>query len=190
MPSRHQSVALAKRCLESSKKYNWNLELFEGVDGETVKEDTQWEKWNIKINQQNAKCRSVMSRPGVRGCFLSHWSLWNKCIELNEPVGIFEHDVEFLKQEPDQLDFDDILKLDGFVEHSPRPAGIWWAGAMAYILKPTGAIKLVEWAKQNGALPADVAIGADVLNVQFDREQRVRYSIDEISFTRDTEWIN
>ena len=28
-------------------------------------------------------------------CFLSHYSLWKKCVELKEPIMILEHDVEF-----------------------------------------------------------------------------------------------
>lgn len=190
MPGRNQSVMLAHRCLDSSKSYNWNLKLFEGVDGSTVKENKDWEHWNIKINQENAKCRDAMSRPGVRGCFLSHWTLWNKCVELNEPIGVFEHDVEFLKDSPDILNFGDILKLDGFQKNKERPAGTWWTGAMAYILKPSGANKLINWIKENGALPVDVVIGSKVLTVEFDHDKRVKYSIDEISFTRDIEWIN
>lgn len=190
LPGRTQSRILAQRCLDSSKLYDWNLELFEGIDGSTVKEESGWNSWNIKINQENAKCRDAMSRPGVRGCFLSHWTLWNKCVELNQPIGIFEHDVEFLKASPSILNFQDILKLDGFRENKPRPAGIWWTGAMAYILKPQGAKKLINWVNENGALPADVVIGSKVLEVDFDHDKRVRYSIDEISFTRDTEWTN
>ena len=185
LPKREQSVVLADRCLKTAKEHGWEVSLFEGVDGSTVLDDADWNTWNIKINQENKKCRTVMQKPGVRGCFLSHWLLWNKCVDLNEPIGIFEHDVEFLKLAPDQLEFSDILKLEGFVEHTPRPAGIWWAGAMAYILKPEGATKLIQWVLNNGALPADVAIGADVLTVNFDKSNRVRYSIDEISFTRD-----
>ena len=29
---------------------------------------------------------------GEVGCFLSHWRLWEKCIELNEPILILEDD--------------------------------------------------------------------------------------------------
>lgn len=184
LPNRQQSVFLANRCLKTSKEHGWDLTLFEGVDGATVSSDTDWNQWNIKINQESKKCRTVMQKPGVRGCFLSHWLLWNKCVELDEPIGIFEHDVEFLEAPPDKLEFNDILKLEGFVEHSPRPAGVWWAGAMAYILKPEGAKKLINWVLNHGALPADVAIGANVLTVNFDKTPRVRYSIDDISYTR------
>jgi hypothetical protein len=33
-----------------------------------------------------------MLRPGVLGCFYSHYRLWQKCIDLNEPIFIFEDD--------------------------------------------------------------------------------------------------
>ena len=34
-----------------------------------------------------------LSRPGVIGCFYSHYNLWKKCIELEQPIMIFEDDV-------------------------------------------------------------------------------------------------
>ncbi len=38
--------------------------------------------------------QSIWSRIG---CFLSHYRLWQKCIELNEELMILEHDVVFIK---------------------------------------------------------------------------------------------
>ena len=29
---------------------------------------------------------------GEVGCFLSHWHIWNKCIEKNEPILVLEDD--------------------------------------------------------------------------------------------------
>lgn len=154
---------MANRVLETGKRFGWDLELFDGVDGSTASLD----QFNIKANQQNPKCRSMMDRPGVVGCFLSHWKLWNLCIELNEPIGIFEHDIEFLSACP-HAQFDDVLKLEGFLKKKPRPAGEWYEGARAYVLQPSGARKLVSWVNMHGALPADVNIGLDVVCIQLD----------------------
>lgn len=33
--------------------------------------------------------------PGEKGCFASHYKLWQKCLELNEGIFIIEDDVEF-----------------------------------------------------------------------------------------------
>lgn len=107
----------------------------------------------------------MQERPGVRGCFLSHWQLWLHCVRLNEPIGIFEHDVLFEKSPSFENDFEHVLKLEGFDLKPSRPAGTWYEGARAYIITPAGAAKLIEWVRTNGCLPADVAIGNDVVNI-------------------------
>lgn len=53
-------------------------------------------------------------RPGVIGCFLSHFSLWKKCVELNEPILICEYDAVIINSIDDVLlnNFTDYLNLD------------------------------------------------------------------------------
>jgi GR25 family glycosyltransferase involved in LPS biosynthesis len=157
---------MATHAVATGRAQGWNVDLWAGVDGSKV-------EWTLNINQSDAKCRAMMERPGVRGCFLSHWTLWNLCVSRNEPIGIFEHDIEFVKLPPQDLVFDDVLKLEGFLRKKPRPAGEWYEGARAYILKPQGARKLTEWVRNNGALPADVAIGVDVVDITLDHELRI-----------------
>ena len=52
---------------------------------------------------------------GEVGCFLSHYNLWKKCIELNVPLCILEDDAVV----PDNLydDLDDLLETDLVKEH-------------------------------------------------------------------------
>jgi hypothetical protein len=163
LPQFETSTQWANHALSTGLDHGWDVELFAGVDGRTVDGDL-WNTTGIAINQSNAKCYAMMQRPGVRGCFLSHYTLWNRCIELNEPIGIFEHDIEFCKPTPD-VEFDHLLKLEGFSLKKPRPAGEWYEGARAYILKPLGAQRLVDWVVKNGAIAADVCIGLNVLDV-------------------------
>ena len=169
LPSYVKSVAMANRAVESGWQYGWNIELFEGIDG-TV---TGLKDFDIIVNQHDAKCRDMMSRPGVQGCFLSHWKLWNLCITTNEPIGIFEHDIEFLGPCPD-VEVTNILKLEGFLKKKPRPAGEWYEGARAYILHPSGAKLLINWVDQHGALPADVNIGLDIVDIVLDHSECVK----------------
>jgi GR25 family glycosyltransferase involved in LPS biosynthesis len=155
------SVRMAQRAMTTGQQHGWNIELFEGVDGAAV----GLKDFNISVCQTDSKCRTMMERPGVQGCFLSHWKLWNHCVSINEPVGIFEHDVEFLGPCP-EIAFDHVLKLEGFLKKKARPAGEWYEGARAYILRPAGAQQLIEWVKRNGALPADVNIGLDIVDIK------------------------
>jgi GR25 family glycosyltransferase involved in LPS biosynthesis len=48
---------------------------------------------------------------GVRGSFSSHYRLWLKCIELQEPIVILEHDAILVKPWQKQ-EWEDVLHLD------------------------------------------------------------------------------
>jgi GR25 family glycosyltransferase involved in LPS biosynthesis len=167
-----QSQQLANIALASSKSLGWQLEVFPAVDGRSITLDTLKE-YNLKLNTDRKKVYKQFHRPGVLGCFLSQWILWNKCIELNKPIAIFEHDVEFKKPPPTNLNFKELLKLDGFNKMKPEAAGTWYVGNQAYIIKPTGARKIINWAYEYGILPADIMFGEDVIDIQFDYKQRV-----------------
>ena len=58
--------------------------------------------------------RDIIEQPGHQGCFLSHFQLWMKCVELNEPIIILEHDGVFIRELPEDIleKFDGVLKLD------------------------------------------------------------------------------
>jgi GR25 family glycosyltransferase involved in LPS biosynthesis len=120
--------------------------------------------------------------PGVRGCFYSHYRLWQRCVELNEPVFIFEDDVMFERGWV-PVDWQDVLmvclgkKAYKHEFYSPllySPQGIPRAidipnlslpGAVGYAIKPHAAQKLVECYVQD-MLPADTAINQYVVRLQ------------------------
>ena len=168
------SVTLAEHAFSTGRAHGWNIELFSGVDGATVANNADWAKYNIKINQDNKKCAKMLEKPGVRGCFLSHWKLWHLCVELAEPIGIFEHDVEFLKSPLTNFEFNELLRLEGFEKQKPKVAGDWYEGTRGYLIKPAAAIKLIQWVQQNGCLPADVNLGSNIINIELDNNSLVR----------------
>jgi hypothetical protein len=104
---------------------------------------------------------------GEIGCMLSHFGVWKKCIELNEPVLVFEDDIEFLPN----FNLDevlDVLSKNEFVYLSrkdigkqPRkisdtlsiPTYSYWT--CAYALTPVAAKKLCNNFAYNNILPAD-----------------------------------
>lgn len=167
LPAYQSSVDMASRAVASATEHGWTVELYAGVDGKLV----EWT--DVQPCSKDAKCRTMMDRPGVRGCFLSHWQLWNLCVTLDQPIGIFEHDIVFCAEPPEDLNFDHLLKLEGFLRKKARPAGEWYEGARAYIIKPAGASRLISWVCDNGALPADVAIGVDVVDIALDHKERI-----------------
>jgi GR25 family glycosyltransferase involved in LPS biosynthesis len=112
-----------------------------------------------------------------KACGMSHYVLWKRCVEDDEPILVFEHDAIFIEK----LDVKNLLeskyqiiglnnpygatrlpnKFDEVVKRSkeeileapqidkPQIAqGI--AGNSAYIIKPTGAQKLLDLVKEHG----------------------------------------
>lgn len=148
---------------ESAKSYGWNLTVFEAKNGLI-------EPFPFKIDQRYPKGAKQFERPGVRGCFLSHYELWKTC---SQTMAIFEHDVIFKKSPPTHLLDADIIKLDGFRLSKPAATGQWWEGAHAYIITPAGAQKLIYWVNTWGASPADYMLGDKVANIAFDDERRI-----------------
>ena len=174
LPDFKTSVEWASHAQRTALGVGWEMYLFEGVNGNTVANYAGWSRWNVKINQSDKKCRTMMCKPGVRGCFLSHYSLWKRCVQINEPIGIFEHDVEFTGCSPQIGGVEDLLKLEGFDRKKARPAGTWYEGARAYIITPQGAKKLLQWVGEHGCLPADVTIGEKVVKIDLDQGNRVQ----------------
>ena len=137
----------------------------------------------------------LIDNPGHQGCFLSHFELWMKCVKLNEPIIILEHDGIFIRELPEDIleKFDGVLKLDPLdvydgidkynakVESSlSEPVDVWhqpargkWHGvgdfiwgAYGYIIKPNAALSLIEFARTIGAAPTDVHIGRNLVDIK------------------------
>ena len=123
-----------------------------------------------------------ISAPGVIGCFYSHYSLWQRCVKLNEPIMIFEDDVKFYRNMPN-LDWDDVMVLalgksvykeDPYKKYMEDPEdppkildwrGTAMPGCVGYAIKPHAAKALVKTYK-NYYLPADNAINQNICKIQ------------------------
>ena len=93
------SESLAQECILSGHRNNLHIELFDGIFGEEdIKSVTA--TYGIRPLKEGMK----KNRLGVIGCFLSHYTLWLKCIKLNEPLIIFEQDAVVLSSLPDDID--------------------------------------------------------------------------------------
>lgn len=148
-----------------------------------------------------------LSRPGVVGCFYSHYALWHKCIELNEPIMIFEDDVKFYrKYEP--VDFEGVLILslgkssfmtDPQKTYLENPTGVpkivkWvnfsMPGASGYALTPDAAKGLVKFYKPYW-YPADNAINQFITPIYLHSYMMGRNTLPEegnVSMTKSKDW--
>lgn len=174
------SCEWSQHALTTGRAHGWNLSLFSGTDGRT----TDLAQHGIRIYPNHKKCVKYMQRPGTQGCFLSHWRLWNQCVQTNQTLAIFEHDVEFVAG-PVNVDIQDVVKLEGFRPSKPIPPGQWWEGARAYMITPQGAAKIISWVHEHGAMPADWMLCDGIVDVKHDHHDVVRVRQNKFSFTRD-----
>jgi glycosyl transferase family 25 len=163
------SEIYGKNAIDTGKKYFWNLEIFDAIDGN----NENLSDYSLKPTDFSKKCKSAFNRSGVVGCFLSHYKLWQKCIELNEPIGIFEHDIIFQKYHPTNINFEEILRLDKLPKGKDYGTGDWWEGSHAYFISPNGAKKLINWVDTYGAYPSDVMLGSKIVKIEFNNDSLI-----------------
>jgi len=115
-------------------------------------------------------------------CFLSHYNLWKKCVELDEPIIVLEHDAVFVNKV--DIDLIHMSKYDIIALNDPRgatrrsqlyhdmvrnsmlpvvdvpkidddqvPQGL--PGNSAYYIKPRGAKRMIQLVNEYGAWPND-----------------------------------
>jgi GR25 family glycosyltransferase involved in LPS biosynthesis len=163
---KHQQSArdILPQTLSHCRYYNWDVKLFDAVNGYQLNENI-WKQYQLLCPQKSKnEKKKIGDLPGAQGCFLSHYILWNRCIELNQPIVVLEDDAEIIAP-LEEINTDlDLLKL-----HKPRAAGEtklghWSTGAFAYWITPQGAKKLVNFSKQNGPMLVDKIIVSSVLN--------------------------
>jgi GR25 family glycosyltransferase involved in LPS biosynthesis len=184
----HQlSETVSKDCQIQATKFGIDVEVFDAIWGDHYQK--HMEETGLKLGRVKKGKMTL----GHYGNFFSHYYLWLKCIDLQTPIIILEHDGYFIRPiPPDILDnFTDILKLDfenpythDYSEkintrindpvyvldsvkniHKRKKAGWYTWGSYGYICKPLGAKKLVEYVKKNGFMSTDNQIADDVVDL-------------------------
>lgn len=87
--SLERSVKRRDRITEMLSNKNIDFEFFNAVDGREEKHQF-FDNYN---NSKRLKRKGYSLSPGEMGCFTSHYLLWEKCVELNQPIVILEDDV-------------------------------------------------------------------------------------------------
>jgi hypothetical protein len=157
------SLEQLKDCQLSAEKNNWKVETFWGVNGAKIT-DEDWK--NIGVNP-------MIKRLGQQGCWFSHFLLWNKCLELDEPIVVLEHDAVIQRPwEPLTINTA-MIKLHRHYRKHPDShkwdhpvCGRWSPSTHAYCLLPSHAEILVAASKKLGCYHADVFLGSNVIDVQ------------------------
>jgi len=181
------SLTTALNLKRQLEEFNMPVELFEGTYGNDAVKMMESEGRTVHHlgikgeSDSNAKKINQMLSPGVKGCFYSHYRLWQKCVEINEPIIIWEDDI-VLSRPYLSIDWKDVLVLAlGHQQKSPRymhlltnPEGkprveeyrqSSMPGCCGYAIKPHAARKLLE-TYNNTFLPADNAINIHHLKIE------------------------
>lgn len=154
-----QSVAVADRCIDSGKKHGLTIEKYSAYTPKSMPR-TICANHGIPIEGFKEKYSRT---DNCISAFLSHYTLWGLCIELNEPVIIFEHDAIVINNVPNikgnvvNLGTPSYgkFKTPTFLGEGPLTSKPYFPGAHAYWVTPFGA-KLLKNAALTDARPTDV----------------------------------
>jgi len=181
-PGDELSERLSDELIESGKKFNIHIEKVDGVYANQA-EIIQQKGLHVFEKMKETKKQNR----GMQGCFLSHFLLWEKCLELKEPILIFEHDALIIRPLPDNFlnlfthhaildyachypDYEEIVLRDGpikitnypFIENVPATYkgmnSSHVKGSHAHAIKPEGARKLISSVKQYGFVASDMCV--------------------------------
>ena len=175
------SLKAASQCLQFIRQQGGeDAEYFAAIDERRA--EAVLKKYGITWKT----CGIERHRESLMGCFASHFLLWLKCIELDEPIMIFESDALCVRNIPPQLCFMHLINLtDGYYrrnDHICRPLAKFldqshslkgtiyydsftFPGAVAYAISPDGARRLVRTAQTKFACESDIFIAKDVVNI-------------------------
>ena len=191
------SESVADRCIQSADKYGLIIEKFYGIDREQAKqfmsdEGLEWTWANNDTEIMMCEKTGLRMHPygstDIRakiGCSMSHYALWKKCVELDEPILILEHDSVFLRPLP-EVEFNGICQIND-PNGATRKGSLWskrmqtrgtagihpktWiteenerhipdglAGNSAYMIKPWAAQELIDKYYEIGVRPNDATM--------------------------------
>lgn len=188
IPASLKSATATKNALD---KHGVSTELWEGCYGSEVEKEFEtagrtFHPWSFKgpgaTYDLDSRYPMKNNRPGIKGCFMSHYTLWKKCVELNEPIMIWEDDI-MIRRGYCPVEFEDVLILAlGHPSKSERylhfletpqldnPQAVEYPnssmpGCCGYAIKPHAAKKLVD-VYEKTYLPADNAINRHHVKIE------------------------
>lgn len=197
----HESAILMIEFLK-----DFDVGLFEGTYGDVA--EFNFKKTNRLLDPtEKLKHNTKTVSPGVKGCFDSHYRLWQRCVELREPIAIFEDDVIFYRDFI-PIEYKDVLVLSinydwsitvPYRKYLEQEFDIatqvnynirYMPGASGYIIKPHAAEQLVE-RYSTTYLPADCAINTSICDIRIHPKLigRSKTMTEKKSMTQSKDWL-
>jgi GR25 family glycosyltransferase involved in LPS biosynthesis len=204
------SLRSAIKSQEELTKIGIDAELFEGTYGnDAIKIFQQENRLVHPINFKGVQTLpdeiDKIMKPGVMGCFYSHYRLWKKCVDLNETICIFEDDLQIVRPLI-KVEFDEVLvlalgptkrrKYEEYYLKNPtgtpraeKYTNASMPGTPGYMINPVAATKLLE-AYKNTFLPSDNAMNQTVIKIQIHSHLIGEANLDKQSLTKPTKFWN
>lgn len=155
-----KSVDAAKKCIASGKKHNVDIEMHAAQTPATCR---SFIKQN-KINDMLFNNSKFSREDNARAAFCSHFSLWQKSVELNQEITIFEHDAIIVDSIPNMV-YDGCISIGkpsygkyntpALLGTNKLTSKQYFPGAHAYKIKPNAARLFIDQARLQ-AEPTDV----------------------------------
>jgi GR25 family glycosyltransferase involved in LPS biosynthesis len=193
------SESVGRSCIETGKSHGIDVLRFDAITVNDVPRcldelQLQW-TWAGENNNTNMTCKKTglknfpYKTSDIRkkiACSLSHYYLWSKCVQDDEPMLILEHDSVFINDFPHNIKFNGICQINDPAGATRK--GSWWsnemkkrgtvgahektwvtsleerdipdglAGNSAYLIKPWAALELIDWTRVLGIWPNDAVM--------------------------------
>jgi len=174
-----ESFRAAEKCIQSGAGYGIEIEMFSAItpkdDPTQIMQDAGIETHRFIHDGKYSRTTRCMS------AFLSHYSLWKKCVEMDEVVLIFEHDAVVEGNIPTHtLDYVSKPMLISFGAPSygqfktPPTIGLnnlvskeYLPGAHSYMVNPRAAKTLINRSKSSAG-PTDTFINKNTFNFLYE----------------------
>ena len=170
MTENERSVQVAERCIKSGIKFDAYIKKHKAYTPQNCNVYEELKK--LKYSEKGFIEKYSRPENCIAG-FLSHHSLWKKCIRLNKPIVIFEHDAVLVGGIPAVTTFDILsfgkpsygkFNTPTFIGQGPLTSKPYFPGAHAYRITPNGAKQLVDEALKTAG-PTDVNIHSSKFNL-------------------------
>ena len=173
------TIDSALECKRTAREYGLDAWLMEGFTPSRA--DQFIKEQNLKPYLPGPKLFQIKwQKGGVRGCMISHYHVWKKCIELDQPIVVLEH-ASRVVSETYTADFEDVLHLDAHrFEQDPdrdkdpvvqdfvnvRKGENQLMGTYGYVIKPHAAKRLIQGAHEDGITASDMFVKDKYVRIQ------------------------
>lgn len=168
----------ANACMASCKKVGMPAKTFYAVDGTSGQlrlpkhlEKATYLSW-LKVVDKQLSASEI-------ACAMSHFALWCKCLELDQPIVILEHDAIMLRKYQHHIFYNSIVYLgsteqakQGWPVRTIPPHGTngpnyhFMLRAHAYAIDPAVAKNMVTHVLRNGIHESlDIMLRADLFSI-------------------------